>query len=120
MGYGCPSSTDGGIVHRHDSVQPEAGKIAEDVDFDLSVVHRRVSEHYSNLYNRRDQRSLRAPAMCMTHLQNATRVCVPRQGARREGSGSALPTRAKNGLKGGATVLSRQSPESRFYAESWE
>ena len=43
VGYGCPSSTDGGIVHKHDSVQPEAGKIAEDIDFDLSTVHKRVS-----------------------------------------------------------------------------
>eukprot|EP00903_Cladosiphon_okamuranus_P013127 g12243.t1 len=42
VGYGCPSSTDGGIVHRHDSVQPEAGKIAEDIDFDLAVVHKRI------------------------------------------------------------------------------
>lgn len=29
-------------MHKHDSVQPEGGKIAEDIDFDLSVVHKRV------------------------------------------------------------------------------
>lgn len=57
VGYGCPSSTDGGIVHKHDSVQPEAGKIAEDIDFDLSTVHKRVSERHSYLLNWRDRRS---------------------------------------------------------------
>lgn len=72
MGYGYPSSTDGGIVHKHDSVQPEAGKVAEDIDFDLAVVHKRVSEPhlYYCLQNRHDQRSLtRIPTMCMTYLQ---------------------------------------------------
>ncbi|CBJ32836.1 conserved unknown protein [Ectocarpus siliculosus] len=42
VGCGCPASTDGGIVHKHDSVQPEAGKIWEDMDFDLSMVHKRI------------------------------------------------------------------------------
>jgi len=42
VGYGCPASMDGGIIHKEDKVQPEAGRISEDIDFDLSVVHKRV------------------------------------------------------------------------------
>lgn len=45
VGYGNPVSTDGGVVHMHDSVQPEAGKITEDMAFDLSLVHKRVRVH---------------------------------------------------------------------------
>ena len=44
IGYGCPISTDRGVVHEHDSVQPEAGKISEDMDFDLTLLHKRVSK----------------------------------------------------------------------------
>lgn len=46
VGYCCPVSTDRGITHKNDSVQPEGGKIAEDIEFDLSLVHKRVSNKW--------------------------------------------------------------------------
>lgn len=67
VGYGNPVSTDGGVAHIHDSVQPEAGKITEDMAFDLSLVHKRVrsesirQRHASSIINSDQLRPAKAP-----------------------------------------------------------
>lgn len=49
VGFGSPMSVDRGVTHMGDSVQPEAGvnggdlTLTEDIEFDLALVHQRVS-----------------------------------------------------------------------------
>lgn len=45
VGFGCPVSADRGIVHQGDSVQPKAGIITEEIEFNLDLVHKRVRVH---------------------------------------------------------------------------
>lgn len=42
VGSGCPLSSDKAVAHKGDSVQPEGGMITEEVEFDLTLLHKRV------------------------------------------------------------------------------
>lgn len=46
VGFGCPVSTDQGITHMGDSLRPEAGSLTEEIEFDISLVHKRVRSGY--------------------------------------------------------------------------
>ncbi|CAM9149637.1 unnamed protein product, partial [Ectocarpus sp. 13 AM-2016] len=105
VGYGCPASTDGGIVHKHDSVQPEAGKISEDIDFDLSMVHKRIYSAclVATTYGKNTFSALRSIQLRMlapSHLlsdsleREIARVVFSREGCfGRKRNGSTSPSR---------------------------
>lgn len=50
VGFGCPMSTDRGITHMGDSVQPEAGTLTEEIEFDIALVHKRVRSGCGTLW----------------------------------------------------------------------